>query len=94
MDTRERAGRAQKSASRRALRQQGVQEHEVKAVGVGHRRMRKPKIVKGPTLEEQERIEVDNAAMAEAARKRAQAVLQEQKARKKALARALRKNSA
>lgn len=89
MDPRERAGRAHKSVSREALRKQGVEEPRVKAAGASHRCMRKSRIVKGRTPEEQQRINEDNAAMAAAARKREKAVRQEQKARKKALARAL-----
>ena len=64
MDGSKRAGKAHKSASRKALKQAGAQEHTVKAAGVGHRRMSMPKVVKGRTIEEQERIDADNSAIA------------------------------
>lgn len=89
MHPRERARRAHKAASRQALRQQGVQEHDVKAAGASRRCMRKPRIVKGRTPEEQERIDDDNAAMAMAACKREQALRLQQKERKRGLALAI-----
>jgi len=90
MDTYKRAGRAHKSASKQALRELGVPEPGLKAAGARQRRMPRPKVVKGRTLEEQQRIDVDNAAMAAAARRREQALRQEQKARRQALEQALR----
>lgn len=86
MDTYKRAGRAHKSASKQALRELGVAEPELRAAGARQRCMPRPKVVKGRTLEEQQRIDADNAAMAAAARRRAQALRQEQQARKRALA--------
>lgn len=80
-----RAGNAQKSASRKALRQAGVKEDQVKAVGVSYRRMSTTKASKGRTKEEQERIHTDNAALAAAARKNTEALMLEQQARKRAL---------
>jgi hypothetical protein len=88
MDTYKRAGRAHKSASKQALRELGVPEPDLKAAGARERCMPKPKIAKGRTLEEQQRIDADNAAMAAAARRRAQALRQEQQARRRALAQA------
>ena len=90
MHSSKRAGKAHKSASRKALRQAGAQEHAVKAAGAGHRRMSLSKIVKGRTIEEQERIDADNAAIAATVRKNAEAVLLEQQTRKRALTKALR----
>jgi hypothetical protein len=88
MDTYKRAGRAQKAVSRMALRELGVPEPDLKAAGASQRSMPKPKIAKGRTREEQQRIDADNAAMAAAARRREQALRQEQKARRRALAQA------
>jgi hypothetical protein len=88
MDTYKRAGRAQKAVSRLALRELGVPEPGLKAAGASQRCMPKPKIAKGRTREEQQRIDADNAAMAAAARRREQALRQEQKARRRALAQA------
>lgn len=90
MDTYKRAGRAHKSASKQALRELGVPEPDLKAAGARERCMPKPKIAKGRTLEEQQRIDADNAAMAAAARRRAQALREEQQARRQALAKAKR----
>ena len=86
MDAYQRAGRAQKSASKQALRELGVPKPDLKAAGAKLRCMPRPKIVKGRTREEQQRIDADNAAMAAAARRREQALRQEQKARRRALA--------
>ena len=80
-----RAGNAHKSASRKALRQAGVKEDEVKAVGVSYRCMSTSKVTKGRTTEEQTRIDRDNAALAVAARRNAEALRLEQQARKRAL---------
>lgn len=88
MDAYQRAGRAHKSASKQALRELGVPEPELRAAGARLRCMPRPKIVKGRTREEQQRIDADNAAMAAAARRREQALRQEQKARRRALAEA------
>lgn len=88
MHTYKRAGRAHKSASKQALRELGVPEPELRAAGARERCMPRPKVVKGRTLEEQQRIDADNAAMAAAARRREQALRQEQKARRRALAQA------
>mgnify|MGYP006133935215 FL=1 len=88
MDAYERAGRAQKAVSRLALRELGVPEPDLKATGARQRCMPRPKVVKGRTLEEQQRIDADNAAMAAAARRREQALRQQQKARRRALAEA------
>lgn len=88
MDTYKRAGRAQKSTSKQALRELGVPEPDLKATGARQRCMPRPKVVKGRTLEEQQRIDADNAAMAAAARRREQALRQQQKARRRALAEA------
>ena len=88
MHTYKRAGRAHKSTSKQALRGLGVPEPDLKAAAASQRCMPRPKVVKGRTLEEQQRIDADNAAMAAAARRREQALRQEQKARKRALAKA------
>ena len=80
-----RAGNAHRSASRKALRQAGAQEYEVKAAGVSHRCMSKSKVTKGRTSEEQQCIDKDNAALAAAARRNAEALRLEQQARKRAL---------
>ena len=88
MDTYKRAGRAHKPTSKHALRELGVPEPELKVAGASQRFMPRPKIVKGRTLEEQQLIDADNAAMAAAARRREKALRQEQKARRRALAEA------
>ena len=85
MQASKRAGNAHKSASRKALRQAGIKEDEVKAVGVSYRCMSTSKVTKGRTTEEQERIDRDNAALAAVARRNAEALRLEQQARKRAL---------
>lgn len=91
MDSRKRAGKAKRAVSRGALLKQGVPLDEVKAVAAEKRCMKRLQVVKGPTPEEQERKKADNAAMAEAARKRALALREEQQACKRDLAAALRR---
>ena len=85
MDSFKRAGKAHKSASRKALLKAGCEEQDIKTAGSGHRCMSKSKIVKGRTIEEQERIDADNAAIAATVRKNAEAVLLEQQTRKRDL---------
>ena len=90
MESFKRAGKAHKSASRKALLKAGCEEKDIKTAGSDHRCMSKSKIVKGRTIEEQKRIDADNLAIAASVCKNAQAALLELKTRKRALTKALR----